>query len=151
MRKVCLILSCILLAVFTFIACNKKDVTEYHYIYQGENDLWNAEYRIDCIVTLTEENGKKSSDTVTDCELVVTYKGELTDLSSVRHVEISYKSSTRGGNLIEDYEPGGSISSKIFTLKSGGRNDAIPVEDDVINVTIITDDQTQTLELYHNK
>ena len=152
MKKIYFIISCILLAVFVLTACTKKDVTEYHYTYTGENDLWTAEYKVDCNVTFTKkDNITISTETVSKEELVVTYQGELADLSAVRHVEISYKDSTGGGNLVEDLDPGESISSKVFKLSGGGTNTALPQKDDVVNITIQIDDQTQFLELVYHK
>lgn len=49
--------------------------------------------------------------------------------------------------MVNDYEKDESITSKTFTIKSGGKNCAIPDENDIIKVIINTDGIEHTLEL----
>jgi hypothetical protein len=151
LKKVCLILGYILLTSFIFTGCPKKDVTKYNYNYKGENELWNVEYKVNSTVTITDKDGKLDRESESENVLIVTYKGELTDLSYVRHMEISFASSTHSGKKVSDYDVEEHISSKTFTLKSGGKNNAIPIENDIVKVTINIDGDTQTLELKNNQ
>lgn len=149
LKKLCLILGCTILLIF--VSCSKTDVTNYKYTYTGENELWNAEYKVKETVTFTNKDNTLHAETEAKNVLVITYKGNLTDLSSVKHTEISYDCSTEGGKRSEDYSDGESISSKTFTLISGGKNGALHNADEIITVTIKIDGDTQTLELKNKK
>jgi len=146
-KKICLILGYTILLIFIFVSCSKKDVTNYKYTYTGENEQWNVVYKVNESVTFTNEDNILDAETEAKNVLTITYKGNLTDLSSVKHTEISYECSTEGGKRVEDYSEGESISSKTFTLISGGKNGALHSGDEIITVTINIDGDTQTLEL----
>lgn len=151
MKKVCLIFGIIMLILLILIVGTKKDVTKYNYTYKGENELWSVEYKVNCTVKSTYKDGELDIESASTNVLIVTYRGELSDLSSVRHMEIAYESGTHSGKKVSDYEVGDSISSNIFTMKSGGRNNAIPIENDIVRVTINIDGDTKTLVLKNNQ
>jgi hypothetical protein len=132
-----------------FTGCSKdKDVTNYNYTFRDENDLWEAEYKLEGSITFyTNEKGALDVETHHDNALIIAYKGELQDLQGIRHVKISYDGSLVGGSMGTEYDEGEHINSKVFKLISGG-NGATPPEDAVITVTIQIDDwEIQTLEL----
>ena len=147
MKKISLFFCFTITLVLISISCSKKDIAYYKYTYTGENEQWNATYTVNESVEFT--NTDKGLDVETDAKnkLVITYKGELTDLSSVKHMEITYESGVEGGKRTEDYNDGASISSKTFTLTSGGKNSAIHNGDEIVTVTITIDGNMQTLEL----
>ncbi len=149
MKKIYIIM--IVLLILTAAGCTKKDVTKYNYTYKGENDSWSAVYQTAGTVTFTEKKGKLDKERESNEELLLTYKGELTDLSSVRHMEILYETSTGKEKRVTDYETGESIQSKTFSLKSSGKGSAIPIENDIIKVTITLDDDVQSFELKESK
>lgn len=151
LKKIRLIISCLLLGMLFLMACSNKDVTEYDYTYRGGNELWKAEYHVDCIVTFTEKDGKLDGESNSEELLTVTYQGELSDLTSVRHFELSYETANSSSKNITDYGDGEGITSKTFKLNSGGRNCALPLEDDIIKVTVNTDGKAQTFELVNEK
>lgn len=79
--------------------------------------------------------------------LIVTYNKDISELSSVKHIEISYGDTVlKGKPLIEDYN-NGSHARKTYTLKSHTTGSAIESGDDIIKVTINIDNQIQTIEL----
>lgn len=151
MKKIRLIISCLVSGMLFLMACSNKDVTEYDYTYRGGNELWKAEYTVDCTVTFTEKDGKLDGESKSEELLTVTYQGELSDLTSVRHFELSYETANSSSKSISDYGDGEGITSKTFTLSSGGRNSALPIENDIIKVTIDTDGETQTFELINEE
>ena len=102
-------------------------------------------------ITFTEKKGKLDVESESNEELLLTYKGELTDLSSVRHMEILYETSTHKEKRVTDYEAQESIKSKTFSLKSSGKGNALPVENDTVKVIITLDDDAQSFELKEPK
>ncbi len=153
MKKV-IALSCIcFISIAMFAGCSKnKDVTNYNYTFYDENDLWEAEYKVEGSITFyTNEKGALDVDSHMVDALIVVYKGDLQDLEGIRHVKISYAGALMGGALETEYEEGEHINSKVFKLVSGGSGSTQPV-DDVITVTIQIDDwEIQTLELTNAK
>ncbi|WFR55914.1 hypothetical protein QA584_20160 [Anaerocolumna sp. AGMB13025] len=144
----------IMLSVLVIASCSnketnetKQDVVNHNYIFKGESDMWVAEYKVVGTETFTEKDGLLDVETESDNELTVTYKGELANLSSVKHMEISYESSTNSGKMVNDYDKDESITSNTFIMKSGGKNCAIPNENNIIKVIINIDGVEHTLEL----
>lgn len=143
-------LSCICVISMLLVAgCSKdKDVTYYNYTFRDENDLWEAEYKLEGSTTFyTNEQGALDVETHHKDALIVAYKGKLQDLQGIRHVKISYRGTFSGGSMEEEYGEGKYFNSKVFKLTGGGSG-AITPEDDVIKVTLQIDDwETQNLEL----
>lgn len=144
LRKVTGVFIVLILLIIT--GCSNKEVINHNYIYKGENELWSAEYRVNGTGTFTEENGKIKYESNSNNILIVTYKKELSQLSSLKHMEISYASSAGGGKITEDYTDG-PPKEKTYTIKSGGNGVAIENKDEVINVTINLDGKIQIIEL----
>jgi hypothetical protein len=131
-------------------SCSNKDVIKYNYTYKGENEFWTAEYRVNGIKIFTEKNGTLEYDNSGNNELTVTYKNELSQLNSVRHLEISYKSSCSAATSSMNYTRGSS-KKKTYTLRSNNNGSAIENEDDIIQVLINLDGKLQTFELKSEK
>ncbi len=149
-----IILSCIcVISMLLFAGCNEdQDVKNHSYTFRDENDLWEAEYKLEgSTVFFTNEKGALEAEDHFDDALIVAYKGKLQDLQDIRKVKISYDGASRGGSLNTEYGEKEHINSKVFKLLGGGSG-AIPSEDDVIRVTIQIDDgETQNLELTTGK
>jgi len=141
MRKMVVILSTAMLLLI-IIGCSNKKVIKYDYIYRGENESWTAEYKINGTATFTEKDNKTSYEDDGGKVLTVTYKGDISELSSVKHFEISYK----GEGLVYDIGDDDSLNQKTFTLESEGLG-AVEDKDEIIKVNINMDGQTQTIEL----
>ncbi len=143
-------LGCICIIIILMLdGCSKdKDVTNYNYTYRDENDLWEAEYKLEGSITFyTNDKGALDVENHYKDALIVAYKGELQELQGIRHVKISYEGSVVGGSMEREYDVREHINSKVFKLTGGG-NGATPPEDAVFTVTIQIDDwETQTLEL----
>lgn len=144
LRKKLLIL--IALMVFVVAGCSDKNVIKYNYNYKGENTLWTAEYNVKGTSTLIEQTGNPYYETDSKVTLVVTYKKGLSDLSSVKHLEISYESSAGSGKStlkFDNYSP----NKKTYRIESGGTGRALENKDEIIKVTINIDGKPQTIKL----
>ena len=134
------------MVILIITGCSNKEVIKHNYTYKGENEFWTAEYKVNGTGTFTEKDNKISYESKCSKVLTVIYKKDLTELSSVKHLEISYKSSAGGGKITEDYDDG-PPDQKTYTIKIGGTGGAIENKDEVIEVTINLDGKIQTLEL----
>jgi hypothetical protein len=115
-----------------------EDVDDFYtYTYIGENERWNAELKVNQTPKFTKTYNGVYVQTEAKEVLVITYKGELTDLSSVKHLEISYECNNESNKSVFDYNVGENISSKAFTLNSIIRNGALYDGDEKITVTIV--------------
>ncbi|MEY7998897.1 hypothetical protein AB8U03_01570 [Clostridium sp. Mt-5] len=144
MRKITIILVVIML--FMVIGCSNKDVIKHSYTYKGENEFWTTQYKVNATGTFTKKNDKLHYEGNSSNTLTVTYKKNISKLSSVKHLEISYKSSVGGGKITENYN-NGSPKGKTYTMTSSSTNGVIEDKDEVIKVTINLDGKIQTIEL----
>jgi hypothetical protein len=110
-------------------------------------ELWIAEYKVNGTSTFTEKNNKTEYEANSNNILTITYKKNLSDLSSVKHLEISYESSAGGGKLTEDFDSNHLLNQKTYTLKSSNIGGAIESKNEVINVNINLDGKIQKIEL----
>lgn len=140
MRKIVVILVTIML--FTIVGCSNRKIIRYDYTYRGENEFWSAEYKINGTSTFTEKDNKTSYEENGSRILTVTYKGDISELSSVKHLEISYKNRRLG----YDFDDNESLNQKTFTLKSNYLG-TVEGKDEILKVYINLDGKTQTIEL----
>ena len=157
----------IILGIF-LIGCANKDDTKAEYTYTGENDSWKVEYNVHKEVTLYKSDGKLDSDSLTQTKLVATYKKDISELSLVKHLKISYKSSTDNGELNTYFSAESPPKTKVFSSLSTSKSSSnankenkIPLSDieylskdsllgildEKILVDIYQDGQKQTIEL----
>ncbi|MDS0525191.1 hypothetical protein NNC19_05815 [Clostridium sp. SHJSY1] len=144
MKKLGIILTTLML--FVIVGCTKQKVENYNYNYRGENELWSAEYNVDGKSKITEKDGKINYYGDANYQLTVNYKKDLSELSSAKHLEISYRTGTKAGNLTQDFDDNNPVE-RVYTLKSSSTNGAIETKDDVIEVTINLDGNIQTIQL----
>jgi hypothetical protein len=128
------------------VGCSKKDVVKHNYKYTGENELWSAEYKVNSTGIFTEKHRKVDYESNSDTTLTVTYKKDLSELSSVKGIEISYKSSVKGGEITKEFSDA-PPDEKSYTIKSSSKGAAIERKDEVIKVDINIDGNIQTIEL----
>lgn len=129
--------------------CSNKEIIEHHYTYSGENESWHVEYRVDNIITFTEGNGKLDTTSEKDKLLTATYKKNLSDLSEVKNLRISYEYSHGGGSLSENYDEAPPTDT-IFTIRSGSTGGVVEIKQESIQVTITMDGKEQILALKSN-
>lgn len=126
--------------------CSKKDIIYHNYTYKGENELWTAEYKVKGKGTFTEVKGKTEYESEAENVLTVIFKKDIAELASVKHLNISYKSSASGGE-INHYFNEDSPVEKVYSTKHSSEGSAIESKDEIIKVSIQMDDEIQTLEL----
>lgn len=148
MRKVSIFLICIMLLTITGCS-NNKQVQDVNYIFRGENELWTAEFQVKGTGTFSKDLfGKLSFNSDLNKTLVVTYKKDISQLSSVKHIEISYEENPplTSKNLTEDYN-NGSHARKTYTLESHATGAMVETGNSTITVTINIDNKIQTIKL----
>ena len=67
--------------VFGWTRSFSANTNDNEYIYQGENELWTAEYRVYQSIEYTGRDGKLGATNYSDETLTVTYKRDLSDLA----------------------------------------------------------------------
>ena len=143
MKKVILVL--LALTLLTVLGCSDKDVKKHHYVFKGENDDWTVVYDVKAKETFTKKDGTLHYDSKSDKEFTVTYKKDISGLASNKNIEITYESSVGGGKITEEIDK---VSpQKTYSMKSSSTGGAIENADEVIEVNINIDGNTQTIGL----
>lgn len=138
-----------LVGIGVWSVLSKVDVVDHNYLYAGETQDWTVTYKIEGSSTFTDKKGVTKYDGYADKVCRFTYKGDISELSSVKHLELTYKSPVSGGSVIEDYEEG-EQPEKTYKLGAGG-NGAIEQPNAIIKATINIDGKIETLELKNQK
>lgn len=147
MRKILAIFITALL--LTGAGCSDKDVIRHYYYFSGENENWTGEYIVSSIATFTEKNGRMDYEGDSDSNFKITYKGDVSDLASIKTLKIGYDAGSCAGEMSSEYTDGGP-KEKTFTMR-GGSSGTYMNEDEVIKVTINMDGEIQTMELKVDK
>ena len=90
----------IIMLLLIITGCSKKEVIRRNYNYKGDNEFWAAEYKVKGTGTFTEKNSKTEYESNSYKVFTVIYKKDISQLYSVKHLEISYKSNAAGGKII---------------------------------------------------
>ena len=144
-----MLISCLFLLLLVFAGCGKKDNGDRHNTFAGENEFWSVTYELSGNISHTKkENGNLQIDGWTDTKFTAEYKGDLSDLSDVKHIEIGYKGKFDKGRIVNDYSDGDGATSKIFEL-SGSNSSVyrVPGKEDTIQVEVNVDGEIQNFEL----
>lgn len=129
----------ILLTLSLATGCSSKDITEHYYNYKGESEHWTAQYKGYTIDEFYKENGKLKCKEKADGNLVFTYKGDLSDLSSVREVGYNFKNG--GGKRVSEQAP----DKRTFSWDHGFSVSMLLENSE--NLEIIIDGKTETIEM----
>jgi hypothetical protein len=117
----------------------------YHYSFCGENDRWKAEYTVEGEGVFTRIKGTLHYNNRVDNLFTLTYKGDLSELASVRRFGSSYETSTGGGS--ESMELESALTEKVFRHHSSSINGAVAIPEDIIRVTVTMDGKIEQFEL----
>lgn len=123
-------------------------VTPVEYSYLGENEDWKVELKLQAQEVFYNKgsSGSLQYDNKVNKTFTATYKHDLSELSSIKNLVISYDSSVGSGSINEDYidtPP----TEKTFSFTSGGSGVAIQDKNEIIKANITIDGVTQTIEL----
>jgi hypothetical protein len=128
-----------------------EKVIIHDYTFKGESEHWLAEYKVNGKGVFKEERETKNEFTKlthqseAKQEFILTYKGSLPELASVKKIEYSYRSSSGGGGSEMNFTT--PPDKKVFISSSSSINGAIEDEDDIIEVTVMWDGMAETFEL----
>ncbi|WP_096271166.1 lipoprotein [Paucisalibacillus globulus] len=132
----------LLLSILLLAACS--ETTNNNYIFTGESEHWEAEYVYEGIEKWGEKDGQRTYSNNDSYKFVLTYKGSLEELSSIKKLEYSFE--TRSGSsdsTMEFTEP----PSTVMFSSSGGSTGAKVSENEIIKVNVKWDDFEETFEL----
>lgn len=132
----------LLLSILLLTACS--ETTNNNYTFTGESEHWEAEYVYEGIEKWGEEDGQRTYSNNDSYKFVLTYKGSLEELSSIKKLEYSFE--TRSGSsdsTMEFTEP----PSTVMFSSSGGSTGAKVSENEIIKVNVKWDDFEETFEL----
>lgn len=132
MKRILLFMTILSLVALT--ACSfKRD----NYALKGENSHWSAIYN------LKNNTAQDSGDISYIATIELTYKGELSDLSTAKSLKYSYEGPTGGGNSQLDLP-----YDKVSFKSSGTPITHVPImPGETIKMAIDIDDRAETLEL----
>jgi len=151
---------CVALLVFMYVTGrygnapdgqkNTGDTEAYSYTYAGENNEWTTEYTIAGAGKWTKTDGTLGYDGSYDTLLTISFKGDPTELSSIRHSIISYNLGRMNGTLDQTHEEGRSMNSSYS--ESDHSDGMFPYSEGTVYTVIITlDGMEQTIELHEIK
>ena len=127
-------------------ACSDEKI-HYDYTFEGEGEYWEADYSFWGTEIWGEKDGTMTYSNNNSEEFLLTYKGSLKELSSVKTLEYVYETSAGGGEgtLTFDEPP----TKKTFKMSGGSGNGAKVLEDEVIKVNVKWDRFEESFELYN--
>lgn len=137
----------ILTIIFTIIvlsACT-GDVNHYDYTFNGEGEYWKAKYSFIGTEKWDEKDGKKAYSNNNNDEFVLTYKGTVKELSSIKSLEYSYETSAGSGSSKMEFDK--PPTEGTFTNTGHSENGAKVNADEVIPVKVKWNDHEESFEL----
>ena len=142
----------VILAAFFLTACSKVTETnkEENFIIVGESEHWEAEFVYNVSETWGEKNGKKNHLNKDQYTLTFSYKGEESELATIKHISYSFDTVSGSGSNTEQFtEPN---TKSVFKLSGASQNSARIFSDHVFTAKVQWDDFEETIELnIHNK
>lgn len=143
------IVSIIIITVATliFAGCSNNEIVKHDYTYKGENEIWTAEYKAKGESGFINKDGRKIYTSKSDVTITVTYKNDVSELSSVKNLKITSKSSTGEVSQTEELGEDETLNRKNFTIKNEVKDSLVESKDEIIKVDIELDGKKSTLDL----
>ncbi|MEF9952257.1 MAG: hypothetical protein RR840_04590 [Clostridium sp.] len=143
-----LIAMLIMTVLFILIGCSNKEVTEESRTFKGENESWSGEYKVNLqLNTGVNENTINIYEGEKTNVLILTYKKDVSNLSSIKRFKISYESSLTGGSREGDYTKDNPLNEKVFILQCETNGIEIEKKDEIVKLTIASDGKVETIDL----
>lgn len=136
-----------MIILFTVTGCSNKEMVKHDYTYKGENEFWTAEYKVKGESGFVKKGDNKLHKSDSRSILTVTYKKDLSELSSIKHFKISYKSSTGETGRSYQSDKNNPLNKKTYTIENTSKDTVIESKDEIIKVSIDIDGKVQTIEL----
>jgi hypothetical protein len=141
-----MVISVLVVTVLLFSYFSKNKTIHKDYIFTGESEHWIGEYVFKGTEKWKEKNKRTTLSSESRYTLAIKYKGDLSELASVKKLSYSYKTSLgSGSDTMEFDEPPTQI---LFAINGGGTSTMN--KDEVIEVTVIWDSFEESFELHSN-
>ncbi|QUW23842.1 hypothetical protein JSQ81_01570 [Sporosarcina sp. Marseille-Q4063] len=114
------------------------------YIFKGESSHWIGEYVFKGTEKWKEKNKRTTLSSESRYTLAIKYKGDLSELASVKNLSYFYQTSLGSGSG-ETLEFDESPNQILFTISGGGTTTMN--KDEVIEVTVKWDSFEESFEL----
>ncbi|MDX8365543.1 hypothetical protein [Cytobacillus sp. IB215665] len=142
MKKISMTLI-MMLVVLT--SCSKEEIITYEYTFRGEGEYWKATFITAGTQIWGDEKGQLTYDHEDNEEFMLEYIGETNEISQIKTLEYSYKTSSGGHNSRRTFtEP---PTEKIFTSSSSSKGGAKVQENEIIQVNVKWDQFEEEFEL----
>lgn len=137
----------ITVATLIFAGCSNNEIVKHDYTYKGENELWTAEYKAIGESGFINKDDRKIYTSKSDAVVTVTYKKDIYELSSVKKLKITCKSSTGEVSQTEELGEDETLNRKTFTVKNEVKDSVVESKDEIIKVDIELDGKESMLDL----
>jgi hypothetical protein len=138
-----MVISVLVVTVLLFSYFSKNKTIHKDYIFTGESEHWIGEYVFKGTEKWKEKNKRTTLSSESRYTLAIKYKGDLSELASVKKLSYSYKTSLgSGSDKMEFDEPPTQI---LFTINGGGTSTMN--QDEVIEVNVEWDSFEESFEL----
>lgn len=135
----------LLLTVLALTAC--AETTKYDYKFTGASEHWEAEYANKGTEVWGEKDGQRTYANEDSYEFLLEFKGDSEEMSSIKKVEYTYKTSSGEGKGTEEFTE----SNKVVVFSSKGSSNGAKIGgDEVIQVNVKWDDFEESFELRNN-
>lgn len=140
----------LLFAMIVLTACSgvKTIDKSYEYTFNGSGEYWKAEYSVNGKEVWQEKDGVRTTYSSSESdEFVLTYKGELIEISSLEYLKFSYETSVEGVSSESEFdEPPTDVSFKIIGESANGTKIN---GNEIIQVNVKWGDYEESFELHN--
>lgn len=146
-KRKLLLVGIILMVVLTTIIMKNanRETIKHDYTFVGESENWSGEFVLKGTEVFYEEDGRLQYDSQNRTEFSVMYKGEVSELATLKKLVVSYDSPAGSGKTEATFdEP---PRNTVFSLGRSGGSGAMVKKDDGIEVSVQWDGETETFEL----
>ncbi|SEP69077.1 hypothetical protein SAMN05216232_0593 [Virgibacillus subterraneus] len=134
----------LLIATTSVMRSENREVIEHDYTFAGESENWKAEYHVEGEQVFYEENDTLRGDSESETDIILAYKGKLSELSSVRKLKYKFETSSgsMGSNRTFDKAP----EKKVF--RHGGASSGVTSsENQEVKVSVQWGEETEEFTL----
>ncbi|MCL7745625.1 hypothetical protein [Halalkalibacter alkaliphilus] len=134
----------LLLLTLLLSACSNEEVIKHDYLFTGEGQYWEAEYIYEGTEIWGEENNRTTYSHEKKDTFVLTFKGSLDEMQSIKNLDYSYQTSAGGSSVSREFDqPPNDISFRT----SGGGTGAKINKDETIPVIVKWNGSEESFEL----
>jgi hypothetical protein len=145
MRKTTMFAATIIIVIVLLAGCG--DITRNHFIFLGESEHWRGGLEASTYERFYDKEGSLCYDSIQNEQFSVTYKGELSDLASVKNIEVTCNYPDGEDTISKTYDDGPPDKKTIKSGTGGSEGGTVIKKDDIITMTVTVDGKTETMEL----